>query len=104
MKTLFALVALFALTSSASAALPPFYQSARELRAILDSPEVAQSLGSGRQISSIVRNDGGRTTSYDVTTSECTLNVEIHYMPPVGGIAGPARFELEVGIAACLPR
>lgn len=91
---------MIAFANSAFAALPPFYQTAKEIKAILESSEVADKLGSGRAISSIVREG----SNYLVTAGDCALDVQIVYVsPPKPGFVGPAQFELHVGQVHCLP-
>ena len=100
MKKLLLGISLLTLSASVFAALPPYHQSVKEIKAILDSEDVASKLGSARAISSIVR-DG---TNYTVTTADCTLSVQITYVsPPRPDYVGSARFKLHVGEANCLP-
>lgn len=80
------LASLFLMTSSAEAALPPFYQSLREYTALLNSPELAKQLGSGQVIQSIQRTD----TGFIVKANRSTINVEIVYDPME--MPGPAKF------------
>lgn len=89
MKTLI-LSTLFACftVSYASAALPPVYQSLKEFRALLDSPTLAQDLGSGESIRSIVRDDKG----FIIKTTRYTLKVDVIYDPQ--DHPGPAKFHL----------
>lgn len=97
-KVVFAIFALAA-TQSAFAALPPYAQSAKEIKAILDNEEVARQLSPG-QINSVTRTEVG----YLVTAGDCAITVQVTYViPPLPDFAGPAQLELHVGQANCLP-
>jgi hypothetical protein len=96
MKTAILLTSLLA-SASASAALAPYYQSAREIQAVLASPEIARQLFGSI---TAIHHEGD---AYIVETSSCQLQVDIVYLPPEGGAVGAARFELRVGRAICLP-
>jgi hypothetical protein len=89
----------WALTAaSASAALPPYWQSAREIGAILDDPRVHDALKYEEPILSI------STTTDDVyvlKTARCTVTVTIVDTPQAEVMVGPRQFDLEVGEAAC---
>lgn len=77
------------LLTLALAVLPPFYQSTRELLALLKDPRLATSLGSAEPIVEINRTEHG----YEVLTLHYRLEVDRVYKPQP--MPGPARFELE---------
>jgi len=68
------------------AALPPFYQSLNEYKALLTSQELAQKLGSAESIRDIERTENG----FLVRTTRYMLNVEVVYDPPKQ--PGPSQF------------
>ncbi len=79
----------FAFTAiDAHAALPPFYQSVKEYKALLSSPELANELGSAAMVRDIQRNDEG----FVVTSQQQTLVVDVVYDPI--SKPGPAKFHL----------
>lgn len=91
--TISLLVGIYALIAASfvEAALPPFYQSLREYKALIDSKELSESLGSADLILDIARND----RTFVVTTSKHKLTVDIVYEPSENrGVAGPVRFHL----------
>ncbi len=96
MKHLFLLLTLTSLTTFA--ALPPYYQSAREINAILNCQTVAQKLGAGSQIKSIQHVE--KDDSYIVRSGLCEVVVQVRYQPV--HIPGPAKFVLETSDVKCL--
>ena len=86
---------------TARAALPPYWQSAREIEAIVNDPRVHDALKYEEPILSI------STTGDDVyvlMTERCTLTVTIIDTPPEPGapmMVGPRQFGIEVGEAIC---
>ncbi len=76
--------------------VPPFYHSAKEVRAILDSKQVVKKLGIMSGIHSIVRN----MNVYEVSAGACMLAVEVTYIA-VPGLLGPGKMELKVGDPFC---
>jgi hypothetical protein len=92
-----AILSLSATSPMASAALPPYYQTAREIQAVVENGDLAQKIGSGRAITSITRKDGG----YTVIASECEVFVKVVYEAPPEGLVGAARFHLEVATPLC---
>jgi len=100
MKKIICALILSALTSSgAQAALPPFYEDVRQIKAILDDPKVAEKLGSVSRIQSIYHDQN----TYTIATSECSLNMEVEYIPTARPIVGPPQLRLHVGDVSCLP-
>ena len=85
------------LSTASYAAMPPFFQSSREINAILANTEVQQKLGTGRNIHSIVHEGN----NYSIIARECGLTVTVVYIPTT--IPGPAQFKLKVGQVNCLP-
>ena len=87
-KQIFLCVCLV-LTAQATAALPPLYQSIREFKALLDSPQIADRIGSEEVIRSITRDDNG----FSIQTTKQTVSVCVIYDPV--DHPGPAKFHLE---------
>jgi hypothetical protein len=98
MMKLFSALFVLSVSTAAVAALPPYYQNNIELKAILDSQEVAKKLDSA-YITSLNRT--GDTVV--VATGNCALNVKIVYIKEQGRRVGPAIFRLNVGEVNCLP-
>ena len=92
MKKLFRYILLSCtlLNLDLEAALPPFYQSVRELKQIIDSPEVASELGSAEPILDIQRNSAG----YLITSLKDSVQVDIVY--EAQEMPGPKNFHLIV--------
>ena len=88
-KVLLALTTVLALTTTVEAALPPLYQTSKEIKDILGNPEFDQKLHSGEVIESIQKNDKG----YLVSTNYNTLQVNIIYQKTER--IGPAAFTLQ---------
>lgn len=88
---------ILVLNASSFAALPPLHQSVREIKAILESSEVIQKLGSGRTITNI----NHKRNFYIVTAEDCLLQVDIRYVSSPVIEPGPAKFNLEVGSVEC---
>lgn len=87
-KLAICLAANLALAANATAALPPFYESTKEIRALLDSPQLGEQLGSGDAIQSISRAEHG----FIVTTTKHSIKVDVVYDPV--DHPGPAKFHL----------
>lgn len=87
------------MAGAAQAALPPYYQRAREIEAIVNSADVANKLGKA-PIDQIERPS---EDLYRVRAGSCTLEVRV--VDDTGskepGWAGPRRFKLDVGKPAC---
>lgn len=73
-------------------ALPPFFQTTRELNSLLSDPRLYNTLGGAEPIERIERSANG----YVVSTQNYSVEVTVHYPPSIYR-AGPARFELEFG-------
>ena len=86
-------------TGASFAALPPFYQSVREIEAIVTAPELGKKLEAGGSISSISKNG----TSYMVVAGDCAVNVGIKSMPADPKLIGPKKFKVVIGEVVCTP-
>jgi hypothetical protein len=87
-----------AAANSALAALPPYWQSSREISAIVNDPRVHDALKYEEPIVSITT---GGDDVYELRTERCTLFVTIVDIPQDQAMAGPRQFDLEVGEADC---
>ena len=88
---------LFILTAgSAHALLPPYWQSAAEIKAIIEDQRVHDALKYEEPITS-VSVTGDHT--YELKTPRCSLPIKIVEKPASG--PGPAQFELSIGTATC---
>lgn len=87
-KYIFMLISGLIVSASVFAALPPAYQSAREFRALLDSPKLIEIIGSGEPIESITR----KNDQLIVKTNKHVLEVDIVY--ETMDHPGPAKFHL----------
>lgn len=84
-----ALASLLLVSATTEALLPPLYEGIREIKAILEDPELSQELTSGEVIEAIEKNDKG----YEIQTNRSRLQVDVHALPV--DHPGPAQFELE---------
>lgn len=89
---------MFALVGAADAALPPYWQSAREIEAILADQRVHDALKYEEPILSIstIGND-----VYTLKTPRCSLDIRIVDTPDAEPMPGPRQFQLEIGQADC---
>jgi len=103
MKTMFTALAVMMFASSAFAELPPYYQSAAEMKAVLESEGVADALGAGGAIQSIkkVYASASAPAGYLVASRNCSVFVAIVYLPMPEGLVGPAQFRLNVYKPRC---
>ncbi|MBI3544532.1 MAG: hypothetical protein HY075_14770 [Deltaproteobacteria bacterium] len=84
------------LAAPAWAALPPYWQSAREIEAILKNEAVQQALQSVSPIRELARTEQG----YKLTLQDgCYALVRVGYLK--NPMPGPAKFELKVLEAGC---
>jgi hypothetical protein len=84
---------------SAEASLAPNYERLRELRAILDSPEMIAKLGN-RAVEGIASTGNG--PNYRVWTSDCAIEVNLVDAVPSGApMMGPRHFAIRVGELRC---
>lgn len=72
-------------------ALPPQYQTQREIEAIMKDPRFLEKIGNNQY--TIKKTD----TGYLVDTDCGTLSIEVRYLPYERGYCGPAQFELSFG-------
>jgi hypothetical protein len=79
------------------AALPPYYESSKEITAILNDPLVTEKITSGRPITSITRTE----TGYTMVARECSLEIKLNYLPQKDGMVGPVNFEIKPGELKC---
>lgn len=77
------------LANESIAALPPFYQSKKEIEAILSSQEIPKYIPSGDLIIQISKTDDG----YLIITNHRVVAVSIHYLKEKH--LGPGRFHIE---------
>ena len=84
--------------STAQAALSPYWQSAREIAAIVEDGRVHDAL---RYVEPILSVTTTGDDVYVVRTERCTVTVTIVDKPVDGMIVGPRQFDLEVGEAEC---
>jgi hypothetical protein len=82
----------------AVAALPPYWQSAREISAIVNDARVHEALKYEEPILSITTTGDD---VYELKTPRCTLRITIVDKPLAEGMVGPRQFDLEVGEADC---
>ena len=96
--TMTAVAGCIAVASSASAALPPYWQSASEISAIVNDQQVHDALKYEEPILSISTTGND---VYELKTERCTLAVTIVDKPSDSKMVGPRQFDLEVGQADC---
>jgi hypothetical protein len=82
----------------ANAALPPWWQSAREIETILQDGRVHDAFKYEEPILSISTTGND---VYTIKTPRCSLDVTIVDKPMEEGIVGPRQFELQIGTADC---
>jgi hypothetical protein len=95
MKKLMTCSALFLFASQAMAALPPYYQTAREIVAIAESEKVAGLLSPYAPIDNIYRHKEG----YTVMSGNCSVEVRIIYEKD--GPVGPGNFSVKAESVSC---
>lgn len=88
-KILSALIFSWVLGQSGYALLPPLYQTANEIKAILESKELSQKLKSGEVIMTIQKNDEG----YEIVTNKHRLQVDVSYLHQ--NRPGPSQFQFD---------
>ncbi|OGN63792.1 MAG: hypothetical protein A3E80_06725 [Chlamydiae bacterium RIFCSPHIGHO2_12_FULL_49_9] len=82
-------IALFCFVAPLCAVLPPFYESVREIQALLSDSRLHERLGSAETIEGIARTEMG----YLIETGNYRLEVEMEYLP--AGRPGPAKFRFD---------
>lgn len=96
MKFVFAALALGVSSAGpALAALPPFYDSGRQIEVLLDSGEIADKLRIApvEAIEALGDNAAGNP-EWRVKSRDCSLTAEIRAIPLPQGLAGAASYEL----------
>ena len=92
-------VAMLCLSAAAAAAaLPPYWQSAREISTIVSDPRVHDALAYEEPILSITT---AGDDVYELKTARCTLTVTIIDKPLAEPMVGGRQFDLEIGDARC---
>ena len=84
--------------AGAQAALSPYWQSTREIAAIVNDLRVHNALKYEEPIVSVAVT---APDVYEVKTDRCTLTVKIVDKPAKPGLMGPRQFDLAVGEATC---
>ena len=91
-----AAILFFSGVTAASAALPPFWQSAREISALVNDQTGHDALKYEEPILSVaVTGDD----SYELRTPRCTLEITVVYKPTK--MVGSGEFDLQVGETRC---
>ena len=80
-----------------SAALPPQYQRAAELKAVIADPRVANAFGGVP----VERVEYVRTDLYRVSAGACRLDVAIVDLPTPPDVSGGRRFAVRAGRRVC---
>ena len=88
-KFVLSFAALMTVAVNVYAALPPVYESTREYKALLDSPQLTDKLGSGEMIKSIEKEEN----TFIVKSTKYVLKVDVVYEPMAH--PGPANFHLD---------
>jgi hypothetical protein len=98
---LFSFLSFWALLAAnlAHAALPPYFETRKEIIEILNNNIVTERIGSGRPIDSITKTEEGFT----IVARECSLEVKIKYIPRNDNLVGPVNFEVIPGELKCKP-
>jgi hypothetical protein len=81
----------------ADAALPPQYQRAAELKAVVADARVANAFGGAP----IERVEFVRTDLYRVSAGACRLDVAIVDLPTPADVTGGRRFAVKAGRKVC---
>lgn len=98
------LLAVVLIPLQVMAALPPGAESLRRIKAIAESPEVFDRIGSADWVTGIKE---GKDSHYIVTTKRCTLNVQINTTPlsqEEPKLVGPDKLQVVVGSIKCSRR
>jgi len=89
---------MFAIASvSTFAALPPNYESARRIKAVLEDKNLMEQMGWIETIQSLSGIEG-----YAVTSAGCTVTVEVKCGKMPGGIVGPCPLIVRSGKKQCM--
>lgn len=85
----FLTASLLLMSAPSHAVLPPLYQTSKEIKSILASPELDKKLHAGEVIMQITKNE----TGYEITTNQHRIQVDIIYQHT--GKIGPAEYTIE---------
>ncbi|MDP1836763.1 MAG: hypothetical protein Q8K75_12670 [Chlamydiales bacterium] len=85
-------IMMFAFSSNAFALLPPLYNSAEQIKGMLESSKLGQVLESGELIESIVRTDHG----YEIITNKHRVNVTVTAAKQM--MPGPAKYQYSFSV------
>lgn len=86
-KAIFTILILLS-SSSMFAALPPLYQSLREIDAVISDERMAEYFTSADYIEVIKRNEEG----FLITSNKRMVQVDVEYIP--AKMVGPSKFQL----------
>lgn len=86
-KYALAIVAAFVI-GQVEAALPPLYQTSKEIVSIMTDDQLGKKLQSGEVIEKIEKNEDG----YEISTNKNKVQVKVVYQPAER--PGPARYHL----------
>lgn len=102
MKKLIVSVITFGMSVAALAALPPQYESSKQIAAVATSAEVTKQFNGWIDSVTYQRVEGGQAY-WLVASGKCNVRVDVtcRKMPP--GFAGPCQHILKVGKKQCLP-
>ncbi|MBN9288151.1 MAG: hypothetical protein BGO43_13480 [Gammaproteobacteria bacterium 39-13] len=95
MKTKYTLLSFFFFSHITIAALPPTAESMHRIKAVMDSKEVYDKLGSVNWITSITETKEG----YKLQSEKCTLMVKVERMPQT--MPGPSQLSVKAGELHC---
>jgi hypothetical protein len=84
-------------TQVSRAALPPTAESMRRIKAVMDSHEVYDKLGSVNWIKSVTETTDG----YLLSSDKCTLEVSVINGENTSGLIGPLPLVVKVGKMKC---
>lgn len=96
MKRIGTFLVLFS-TQIAQAALPPTAESMRRIKAVMDSHEVYDTLGSVNWIKSVTETKEG----YILKSDKCSLEVTVMHGENPSGFIGPLPLIVKVGKKEC---
>ena len=90
-------IVLVSLSLTAQAALPPYGESARRIKTVLESRQLSEALGLASTITSVVAT----ATGYLVRAHRCRVEVAVWCGETPPGFVGPCPLELRVGSKVC---
>ena len=92
------LVATFAMSAPALAALAPQYDRLAQFQAVAGDSKIADALSEHGLITGIDRLEDG---SFRVWTENCSVPVTLEAVPPKEGTVGPTTYKTTIGKASC---